>query len=114
MLSCRIEQCIFSSNDSLSGFGFSFEAFHRLAQQLHLPLSAPTVPSLSDQSQHQTKWGGLARYHTSNESNEKTGMLHEPEYAKVTCLLETPALNIIYYADVAGTLLLVNDWYIWH
>lgn len=65
----------------------------------------PAIPSLSSRSQRQAKWGGLARYHTNGDNNEKTGMLHEPEYAKVTCLLETPALNIIYYADVAGKLL---------
>jgi hypothetical protein len=54
----------------------------------------------------QKKWGGLARYHhTNNDSSEKTGVLHEPEYAKVTCLLETPGLSIVYYGDVAGALL---------
>ncbi|CAE6416310.1 unnamed protein product [Rhizoctonia solani] len=91
-----------SSNDSLSS-SFSFKTFHRLTHHLSLPFSAPTTPYPSSGAQLQKKWGGLARYHhTNNDSSEKTGILHEPEYAKVTCLLETPALNIIYYGDVAG------------
>ncbi|CAE6460827.1 unnamed protein product [Rhizoctonia solani] len=91
------------SNDSLSESIFSFSAFHQLARRLSLPFSAPITPGPSNGAPFQKKWGGLARYHhTNNDSSERTGILHEPEYAKVTCLLETPGLNIIYYADVAG------------
>ncbi|CAE6424846.1 unnamed protein product [Rhizoctonia solani] len=92
-----------SSNDSLSGSFFSLETFHRLTHRLSLPFSAPEASYPSGGVDLQKKWGGLARYHhTNNDSSEKTGVLHEPEYAKVTCLLETPGLNIVYYGDVAG------------
>ncbi|CAE6438798.1 unnamed protein product [Rhizoctonia solani] len=92
-----------SSNDSLSGSFFSFNVFHKFTRRRSLPLSTPAAYGSSSGAQYQRKWGGLARYHhTNNDSSEKAGILHEPEYAKVTFLLETPALNIIYYADVAG------------
>ncbi|KAG9100753.1 hypothetical protein FS749_013050 [Ceratobasidium sp. UAMH 11750] len=90
------------SDSAPSTSPYSFGVFHELAQRLHLPLPALVAPSLAAQPHRQKKWGGLARYHVDNDSDEKTGVLHEPEYAKVTCLLDTPALNIIYYADVAG------------
>ncbi|KAG8747816.1 hypothetical protein FRC10_011261 [Ceratobasidium sp. 414] len=91
-----------SSDNVPSTSPYSFGMFHELVQRLHLPVPALVAPSLSAQPHRQKKWGGLARYHVDNDSDEKTGVLHEPEYAKVTCLLDTPALNIIYYADVAG------------
>ena len=91
-----------SSQNDLAGASYLFDAFHALARRLHLPISAPVAPDSSTQPQNQKKWGGLPRYHADNDSNEKAGTLHEPEYAKSTCLLDTPALNIIYYADVAG------------
>ncbi|KAG9100936.1 hypothetical protein FRC07_010370, partial [Ceratobasidium sp. 392] len=93
---------MFSSDNSTSTSWYSFEVFHELVHRLRLPSSTPATSSFSVQPQRQKKWGGLARYHADNDSDEKTGVLHEPEYAKVTCLLDTPALNVIYYADVAG------------
>ncbi|CAE7120149.1 unnamed protein product [Rhizoctonia solani] len=91
------------SNDSSAGSFFSFNAFHKFTHRLSLPLSTPATYDLPNGSQYQMKWRGLTRYHhTNNDSSERTGILHEPEYAKVMCLLEAPALNVIYYADVAG------------
>lgn len=91
-----------SSQSDLNGPSYLFDAFHALAQRLRLPFSAPVPPDSSAQPPNQKKWGGLPRYHADNDSSEKAGPLHESEYAKSTCLLDTPALNIIYYADVAG------------
>lgn len=93
---------IFSPQNVLTTASYLFDAFHALAHGLHLPFSAPAAPDSSVQPQNQKKWSGLSRYHADNDSSEKAGALHEPEYAKSTCLLDTPALNIIYYADVAG------------
>ncbi|GAA95056.1 uncharacterized protein L969DRAFT_25347 [Mixia osmundae IAM 14324] len=42
-------------------------------------------------------WKGLERYRT-----EDTTGAHAAEYAKVTTLLDTPALDLTYYADVPG------------
>ncbi|KAG8685430.1 hypothetical protein FRC09_014744, partial [Ceratobasidium sp. 395] len=95
-----LEHATHFSDNIASTSSYSFEAFRELVARIHLPLSTPMMPSL--QPQRQKKWGGLARYHADNDSDEKTGVLHEPEYAKATCLLDTPALNVIYYADVAG------------
>lgn len=98
----KLISCTFSSQNELSGASYLFDAFHALAHHLRLPFSTPVIPDISAQPQSQKKWGGLPRYHADNDSNEKAGTLHEPEYAKSTCLLDTPALSIVYYADVAG------------
>ncbi|CAE6514246.1 unnamed protein product [Rhizoctonia solani] len=98
-----LEHLSSTTNHSFTGSFFSFNAFHQFTHRLSLPRSTPVIPGPSNGAQYQRKWGGLARYlHTNNDSSERTGILHEPEYAKVTCILETPGLNIIYYADVAG------------
>ncbi|QRV79612.1 fermentation-like protein [Ceratobasidium sp. AG-Ba] len=91
-----------SSNNAVSSSSYLFEAFHELAHRLNLMPTPPLFSNFSAQPQRQKKWGGLARYHADNDSEEKAGVLHEPEYAKVTCLLDTPALGVVYYADVAG------------
>ncbi|KAF8756875.1 fermentation associated protein [Rhizoctonia solani] len=94
---------VIRESNNLPPGSLSFETFRQIIHRLSLPFSAPATPYLSGAAPFPKKWGGLARYHhTNNDSSEKTGILHEPEYAKVTCLLETPALNIIYYGDVAG------------
>ncbi|KAF8678264.1 fermentation associated protein [Rhizoctonia solani] len=99
----EVVEHIGDSSNNLPPGSLSFETFHQIIHRLSLPFSAPATPYLSGAAPFPKKWGGLARYHhTNNDSSEKTGILHEPEYAKVTCLLETPALNIIYYGDVAG------------
>ena len=46
-------------------------------------------------------WKGLARYNTDDQATD--GPEHAQEYAKVATLLETPALDLTYYADTAGT-----------
>lgn len=45
------------------------------------------------------KWQGLARYHTASE---KPDAFDGHEYAKLSTILDTPALDLTYYADVAG------------
>lgn len=45
------------------------------------------------------KWQGLSRYYTASE---KPDPFDGHEYAKLSTILDTPVLELTYYADVAG------------
>ncbi|ORX35037.1 hypothetical protein BD324DRAFT_652754 [Kockovaella imperatae] len=47
-------------------------------------------------------WKGLARYRLDEGSAHKAATKEEREYAKVTTLLDSPALDLTYYADSPG------------
>ena len=47
-------------------------------------------------------WRGLARYRTAEEDASRVPRREEREYAKVTTLLESPALDLTYYSDAPG------------
>ncbi|KIO30015.1 hypothetical protein M407DRAFT_20877 [Tulasnella calospora MUT 4182] len=48
------------------------------------------------------KWKGLARYMTDAQRREAGELTHDVEYAKVTTIVDTPVLDVVYFADVPG------------
>ena len=81
-----------------SRFGFHFLA--RNFPFLYDPkFSSPPVMGLP----RDRVWKGLARYRVSEENiTMPLPKREEREYAKVTTLLESPALHLTYYADTPG------------
>ena len=81
----------------------SFLPFHALSKRMPFlrnpKFSAPPVTGLPlDKT-----WRGLARYRLTDEEKSKRPRKEEREYAKVTTLLDSPALDLTYYADSPGT-----------
>ncbi|KAG9008371.1 hypothetical protein FRB90_008947, partial [Tulasnella sp. 427] len=48
------------------------------------------------------KWKGLARYMTDAQRREAGELTHDVEYAKVTTIIDTPCLDVVYFVDVPG------------
>jgi len=76
-----------------SAENFLFKAFHLIALRLF------RVPHAAEPPASGRKWAGLSRYYTQNEKTDKS---NAHEYAKLSTLLETPIVDLLYYADVAG------------
>jgi hypothetical protein len=76
--------------------------FHHLARRfpfLYNPkFSSPPVVGLPADR----VWKGLARYRITDEHTAKATHRENREYAKVTTLLDTPALDLTYYSDAPG------------
>ena len=80
----------------------SMSYFHTLARKFSFlqdpKFSSPPVVGLP----HDKVWKGLARYRLDESGTEKVRKKEEREYAKVTTLLDSPALDLTYYADSPG------------
>lgn len=77
---------------------FFFKSFHMIAPSLfRKPLRSADLPKSSTDE----KWTGLSRYTTHDEKSDHST---SHEYAKLSTILETPVLDLTYYADVAGKL----------
>lgn len=72
-----------------------FGGFQRLVRDFAstLRMVTPTPPS---------KWQGLSRYKTEAQRREAGELAHDVEYAKITTLVETPLLEVIYHVDNPG------------
>lgn len=83
----------------------TFTGFHLIAKKFPFlsnpKFSTPPVPGLP----RDRVWRGLARYRQADETGMNALRREEREYAKVTTLLETPMLEVTYFADGAGELL---------
>lgn len=76
-----------------------FQFLSRKFPFLHDPkFSSPPVTGLPADRQ----WKGLARYRFKDENVPRPPKKEDREYAKVTTILESPALDLTYYADTPG------------
>jgi hypothetical protein len=75
---------------------FQFKPFHLLVSTL---LRTAFGPSDAQDAAPKKKWQGLPRFQIASE---KTDKYDGHEYAKLSTILDTPMLELVYYSDIAG------------